>query len=170
MHHDDAVRHGHGFDLIVSDVNRRGLQALVQLLDLGAHLDAQLGVEVRQRLIEQEHLRVARDGAPHGDALALAARELARVALEQMLQSQNFGRLHHARVDLLLRRIAQPQREAHVGPDRHVRIKRVVLEHHGDVALFRRHVVDHAIADADLAAGDVLEPGNHAQQGRLAAA
>jgi hypothetical protein len=43
--------------------------------DLDPHLDAQLGVEVRERLVEQEHLRLAHDGAPDGDALALAARE-----------------------------------------------------------------------------------------------
>jgi len=51
-----------------------------------------------------------------------------------------------------------------------VRIERIVLENHGDVALFRRHVVDHALADPDLARRDVLQPGNHPQQRRLAAA
>src|SRR5262249_30508564 len=40
---------------------------------------------------------------------------------------------------------------------------------HGDVALLRRHAIDHALADADFARRDVLEPGDHAQQGRLAA-
>jgi len=50
-----------------------------------------------------------------------------------------------------------------------MRIKRVILEHHRDVALLRRHVVDHALADADLAAGDVFQARDHAQQGRLAA-
>jgi hypothetical protein len=45
----------------------------MQRLDLGAHVDAQLGVEVRQRLVEQEDLGLADDGAAHGDALALAA-------------------------------------------------------------------------------------------------
>jgi hypothetical protein len=53
---------------------------------------------------------------------------------------------------------------------RHVRVERVVLEHHGDVAVLGRHVVDHAVADGDLAAGDLLEPGDHAQQRGLAAA
>jgi hypothetical protein len=47
-------------------------------LDLGPHLDAQLGVKVRQGLVEQEHLRVAHDGAAHRHPLALAARQLAR--------------------------------------------------------------------------------------------
>jgi hypothetical protein len=45
-------------------------------LDLGAHLHAQLGVEVGQRLVEQEHLGIAHDRAAHRDALALAARQL----------------------------------------------------------------------------------------------
>ena len=51
-----------------------------------------------------------------------------------------------------------------------MRIERVGLEHHGDVAVLRRDVVDQPLADADLAAGDLLQPGDHAQQGRLAAA
>jgi hypothetical protein len=51
-----------------------------------------------------------------------------------------------------------------------VRVQRVVLEHHGDVALGRFQVVDHAVADGDLAAGDFFQPGHHAQQRRLAAA
>ena len=67
-------------------------EALMQLLDLGAHLHAQLGVEVGQRLVEQEHLRIAHDGAAHGDALALAAGELARIAVEQRLEAEDLGR------------------------------------------------------------------------------
>ena len=38
VHDDDPVGHGHGFDLVVGDVDGGGLQPLVQLLDLGAHL------------------------------------------------------------------------------------------------------------------------------------
>ena len=51
-----------------------------------------------------------------------------------------------------------------------MRIERVVLEHHRDVAILGLELVDDAVADGDLAAGDRLEPGDHAQQGRLAAA
>jgi hypothetical protein len=47
--------------------------ALAQALDLGAHLHPELGVEVAERLVEQEDLGIAHDGAAHGDALALAA-------------------------------------------------------------------------------------------------
>ena len=51
-----------------------------------------------------------------------------------------------------------------------MRIERIVLEHHGDVAILRRHVVDDVAVDRDLAAGDFLEAGDHAQRRRLAAA
>src|SRR5258708_2274382 len=75
-HHHDLVGHGHRLDLIVRDVDRGRLQPLVQLLDLGAHLHAELGVKVGQRLIEQEHLGIAHDRAPHRDTLALAPGDL----------------------------------------------------------------------------------------------
>src|SRR4028119_2076957 len=45
---------------------------------LGAHSAPQGRVEVRERLIEEEDARLAHDGAPDGDALALTAGELAR--------------------------------------------------------------------------------------------
>jgi hypothetical protein len=74
VHHDDAVGHRHRLDLVVRDVDGRRLEALVQRLDLAAHRDAQLRVQVRQWLVEQEHLGIAHDRAAHRDALALAAR------------------------------------------------------------------------------------------------
>ena len=51
-----------------------------------------------------------------------------------------------------------------------MRIERVILEHHRDVAIGRLDLVDDAAADIDLAAGDGLEPRDHPQQRRLAAA
>ena len=52
---------------------------------------AERRVEVGQRLVEQEHLRVAHDGAADGDALALAAGELRRLAVEQLLELQHLA-------------------------------------------------------------------------------
>ena len=93
LHHDDLVGHGHRLDLVVRDVDRRRLQSLVQFLDLGAHLHAQLGVEVGQRLVEQEHLRIAHNRAAHRDALALSARKLARIAVEVGIEVEDVGGL-----------------------------------------------------------------------------
>ncbi len=60
VHHGDAVRHGHRLDLVVGDVDEGRAEALVQLGELGAHVDAQLRVEVRQRLVHRGRRRDAR--------------------------------------------------------------------------------------------------------------
>ena len=62
------------------------------------------------------------------------------------------------------------ERELDVRLDGLVRVERVALEHHRDVALLRGHVVDQLVADPDLAFGRILQPGDHPQQRRLAAA
>jgi len=59
---------------------------------------------------------------------------------------------------------------AHVPGDAHMRVQRVGLEHHRDVSIFRGEIVDALSSDADLAFGDVFQPGDHPQQRRLAAA
>ena len=91
VQHDDAVGHGHRLDLVVGDVDHGRAELLVQFADFEPHVDAQRGVEVGQRLVEQEGLRLAHDGAADGDALALAAGELARLAVEIV------GEVEHAR-------------------------------------------------------------------------
>ena len=74
-HDHDPVREAHRFDLVVGDEDEGGAQPRVQVLELGPELRAQLGVEVRKRLVEEEHGRFAHDGPAHGDTLTLAARE-----------------------------------------------------------------------------------------------
>jgi hypothetical protein len=64
----------------------------------------------------------------------------------------------------------QLEAEREVVPDRHVWVKRVALEHHRDVPLLRREVVDDLVADPQLAVADLLEARDHAERGRLAAA
>src|SRR6266516_7019428 len=50
-----------------------------------------------------------------------------------------------------------------------MRIERVVLEDHRDVALLRRHLRHVAVADRDRAARALLEPRDHPEQRRLPA-
>ncbi len=170
VHHHHAIGQGHRLDLVMGDEHRGDADALMQLLDFLPHGAAQLGVEVRQRLVEQEHLRLAHDGAPHGHPLALAAGELFGAALQVGCQAEDFGGVPHPRVDLLARGLPVAQRERHVVVDRHMRIQRIVLEHHRDVAVARGDLVDGAGIDQDFAVGNVLQAGQHAQRGRLAAA
>ena len=169
-HDDDAIGHRHRLDLVVRHVDRRCLQPLVQLLDLGAHLHAQLGVEIRKRLVEEEHLRIAHDRPPHRDALTLAAGELARITRQVGRNVQDFRGAPHPGLDLRLGRAPQLQPEAHVLGDRLVRIERIVLKDHRNVAVFRGEIVDDALPDPDLSVPDRLQARNHPQQRRFAAA
>ena len=54
------------------DIDRGGFKPRMKLSDLGAHLHAKLGIEVRQRFVEQEHIRIANNRPPHGHALTLS--------------------------------------------------------------------------------------------------
>ena len=137
-HDRDAVAERHRLGLVVCHVDRRRAHALLDPRDLGAHLDAQLRVEVRQRLVHQVRGRLAHDRAPHRDALALAAGELRRLAVEVRLEVEHLRGLVHPLVDLLLLHLAQLERERHVVAHGHVRVERVVLEDHRDVAVLRR--------------------------------
>ena len=78
----DAVTHGQGLGLVVRDVDGGDAEATLQRRDLRTGLDAELGVEVRQRLVHEEHLGLTHDGAAHGDALTLATGEGLRLAVE----------------------------------------------------------------------------------------
>jgi hypothetical protein len=51
-----------------------------------------------------------------------------------------------------------------------MRVERIGLEHHGDAPTRRRDFVDKLAVNIHLAAGDFLQPGDHAQQGRFSAA
>src|SRR5215212_8900369 len=120
VHDRDPVAHRHRLDLVVGDVDRGRPDLLLEALDLAARLHAQLGVEVGERLVHEEDLRVADERAPERDALLLAARELARPPLEQFIELKRARRAAHALVDLLLRRLAPAEREGEVVVDRHL--------------------------------------------------
>jgi hypothetical protein len=143
----------------VRDVDHRGVrELLLELADLDAHLHAQGSIEVRQRLIEQEHLGIANDGAADGDALPLAAGQGLGQALQILRQLQLARGGLDLLPDLSLGQALQLERVGHVVEHIHVRIERVTLEHHGDAALARRYVVDDPPVDLEVARGDRLEP------------
>jgi hypothetical protein len=145
-------------------------EPLVQPRHLEPHLRAQRRVEIGQRLVEQEHLGLAHDRAADRDALALAAGQRARLAIQQCFELKRLGGAAHGGVDVALRAAGDLQREAHVLGHRHVRIQRVALEHHRHAALGRRRVGDVDAADQHAPRAHLLEAGDHAQRRRLAAA
>lgn len=129
---------------------------------------AELRVEVGERLVHQEGGGPARDGPAHGDPLALAAGELTGIPVQDALDAEHPGRVLDV-FRVVLARVLQLQRETDVGPVGHARVEREVLEHHGHAAFAGRHVVGRLAVEQQLALGDLLQPGNHAEHGRFAA-
>ena len=151
-HHRDALAERHRLGLVVRDVDRRHAEPRVELGERRAHADAELRVEVRERLVHQERPRLAHDRAAHRDALALPAGELRRAPVEQLAEARAGPRTSSTR-----RAISAFGGPPHLQPvaevlaHGHVRVERVALEDHRDVAMPRREVGDVAAADRDRA-------------------
>ena len=147
-----------------------GVQLLAQQDDLGAHLVAQLGVQVGEGLVHQEDLGIAHHGAADGHALPLAAGEGPGLAQQILGDAQDVRGVGDLFVDLILGHLLQAQGEGDVVIHRHVGVQGVVLEHHGDVAVLGLQVVDHLAVDLHGAAADLFQARDHAQGGGFAAA
>ncbi len=170
FHNDDTVAHGHRFGLVVGNVNEGGLETLVQAADLRTHCGTELGVQVGQRLVEQEYGGVTHHRAAQGDTLALAAGKRFRLAVEQVLQVECLCGFVYLAVDFVFRNLLQAKAERDIFIYSHMRIQRVVLEYHRDIAVLRGNVVNNAVADIQLTVADIFQAGDHAQGGRFAAA
>ncbi len=73
VHHHHPVGHRRRFDLIVGDEDRGHAEFALDAADLGAHREPQPGVEVRQRLVEQQQVRPLDQRAGERHALLLPA-------------------------------------------------------------------------------------------------
>jgi hypothetical protein len=180
--HDDAVLqqqhvvgHRQRLALIVRHHDGARAQLDDQPADPEARFFSQLGVEVRQGLVQQQHLRLVHQRAANGHALLLAARQLVGVACREVRQAQLVEDGGHAAIDLGARHVAQLEPIAHVLRDRAVRPQGVGLEHEPDLALLgrERHAprVEHGPArDLDAALLRNFEARDAAQQRGLSAA
>ena len=102
VHDDDAVRHRHRLLLVVRDVDHGEAEPLLQLADLLAHLAAQPRVEVADSGSSNSSTDgFEHQGARHGDALLLAARQLGRLALLEAFQPDLLSRPSRARASRL---------------------------------------------------------------------
>ena len=171
---DDAVRQRHRFGLVVRHIDERDAGAALQRLELGAHALAQLGVEVRQRLVEQQDRRLDHQRARQRHALLLATRQLTRMALLEAFKAYRRQNALDALANPSAPGFGDAKPEGDVLEHRHVRPHGIVLEHHAHAALLRRHHPlrrrQQAAAHLDGAGVRCQEARQRAQHGGLAAA
>jgi hypothetical protein len=132
--------------------------------DLVAQVAAQRGVEVRERLVEQDDPGLGGERAGQRDALLFAPGQrldpgaAARLEVDQREQLAGAGPVAGAERDVLL--------------DRQVREQREALEDEADPAALGRHhapgLRDHLAVEGDAACVEILEAGDQAQGRALA--
>ena len=99
-HDGDAVGERHGLGLVMGDEDGGQGEAPLQGAQLDSQPVAQLGVEIGERLVEQQHPGLGHQRAGQGDALLLAAGELARIAPGEALELDQRQGLGHPAANL----------------------------------------------------------------------
>jgi hypothetical protein len=104
-------------------------------------------VEGRERLVEQQHLRLARECPGERDTLPLATREPARLLVGEVRDAEA--------LEVLVGRVSPSV--LHVAAHRQVREQRVLLEDEPDAALLGRQV-DTALASNHTSPSQPIVP------------
>ena len=164
LDHGDALADAERFELVRRRVDRGGAELPVQPLELGPHVVAELGIEVGERLVEEEEPRAADDGAPDGEPLLLAAAERCRPAVERVGDAQQLRCLTHPRIDLGTPHLHLPQGVGEVLEGRQMRIEGEALKDHRHVAALDRNAREIVAIHRERAAVRSLEAGDDAQR------
>ena len=148
LHNNDSVTHGHSLGLVMCNVNEGGAESLMKLSDLGSHLCTELSVQVGERLVKQEDLRVTDDSTAESNTLSLTTGKSLRLSVEQVGDVEDTEQpLQRGCLISSFGVFPQLQTECHVVINGHVRVQSVVLEHHCDISVLRSNVVHELIAD-----------------------
>ena len=148
----------------------RDAEVALDFFQLLAHLLTNLRVERGERLVEQEQGGLEEQAARDGDTLLLAAGHLVRILLLAAAHGYEGEYILDVGVDLSLGHLAELEAEGEVFVNGHVRPQVVALEYHCGRAFLGRQADDGLTIDGDVAARDVEEAADGAQNGGLAAA
>ena len=99
VHDGDVISHRHGLKLIMSHINRRGLDPVVQMTEFLAHEIAEFRIKRSQRLIHEEGQGPSDNSPAKCHALAIAACESRNRFVENMINAQEPRRLFDSRFD-----------------------------------------------------------------------
>ena len=170
VHDADGVGEREGFFLVVRHQHRGDAEFALHGADGAPEFFADLGVERAEGFVEQQHLRLVRQRARHGDALLLAAGELARQALVHAFERHELEQFLAPGAPVGGLHAPHAQREFDVVGHGHVAEQRVVLEHEADAAIAGPDVGHVAAVQGNAPVVDAREAGDGPQQGALAAA
>src|SRR5690606_8036145 len=92
------------------------------------------------------------------------------MAIAVALEFHELQGMSYALAYFALGTFAHTQRVGQIFGYRHMRKEGIVLEHHADIAFVGSGTRHRDAVDADLAAGHMLEPGEHHEDGGLAGA
>ena len=146
------------------------MKSALDLDELALHALAQLEVEGRERLVEEQDLRLVDDGACDGDALLLAARERRDVGVLIAVEVDELQRVLDLIADIGCRLALDLEAEGDVLRDIHVREQGILLEHRVDLPLLRRQLRDVLPVEQDAPLVRQLKAAYEAQCRRLATA
>ncbi len=169
VHHHDPVRDGERLVLVMGNVDRGDPEPLLHFPDFHPYLNPELRVQVGQRLVEEQNVRLGHDGPRQRDPLLLSARELTRLALLEPRETHHFQGAVHPLFLFTLGDLPHLQAERDVVPHVHMGEQRVGLETHGGVSPVRRDVVHQPVVEVDLPFVRLIESRGGAERGGLPA-
>jgi len=169
-HHADAVAQVKGLFLVVGHQDGGHTELALDGLQAAAQVHADLGIQGAQRLIEQQHVGLQGQGAGKCHALLLAAGKLARHAVAQAHQPDEFEQFVAFAAASAARHFLDLQAELDVLRHGHILEQRVVLEDEADIARLGGQVGHVAFVQEDLALVGVRQAGDDVEHGGLAAA
>ena len=163
----DPLSHAQGLELVGRGVEHGHAELAVEPLELGAGVVAQLGVEVGQRLVEQEQLRATDQRPADGDPLLLATRGRGGLSAQRVADAEEFGSLLHPAVDLPPLDPGLAQGIGQVLADAEMRVEGEGLEDHRHPAPLNGSVGDITTGEPDPPGVQLLQPRDRAQRGGL---
>ncbi len=170
QHQRDALAQFGGLGAVVRDDDRRELSLALESDEELPQLRAAVGIHRRQRLVQQEQCGVGAEGAGERHALLLSAGEPADAAVGEADEPDVVEAGAGACAALAARDARGAERERDVLGHVEVRQKSRLLEDDRDATLVGRNVGKRAAASADHAGVERGQPGDRAQQRRLARA
>ena len=138
--------------------------------ELGADLQAGVGVQRGQRLVQQQQARSHGQGAGQGDALGLAAGQLPGPGVGVLGEADALQPDGRAAARVGFGGAVAARAEGDVVQRGQVREEQVLLEDHADRAALGGDRVQRPVVQVDVAGRQGGEPGQGAQRGGLARA